>query len=224
MTGYPSNTELGRVGMGLGVRSQYGWVGSSRCRADRPLRHLRMSLAGAQAGSLCYWTRCLGCPVIPARRTLRHPRTSLAGAQAGSLCYWTRCLDCPVIPARRWRGPMAWVTSASRQPGLREAGGRVGRRCRSSLSYAERSVRRPYRDPGRAGAWCRARGLDPASATSVRTWTQGRSARSPTRPPGVPAAFARGLPPSSPDVVGGDPRLGSPQHLANRGYARPVVE
>jgi|GEM_PF-2808583 len=31
-------------------------------------RHPRMPLAGAQAGSLCYWTRRLGCPVIPARR------------------------------------------------------------------------------------------------------------------------------------------------------------
>jgi len=217
------------------------------------LGHLSISATGATRGrwssrsalpKLTLLRRTPRAPTVsrprPSRCALPHPgsrsgerdkRPHLHTRPIGALAYSTagrssrlRARPTTVIPARRWRGPMAWVTSASRQPGLREAGGRVGRRCRSSLSYAERSVRRPYRDPGRAGAWCRARGLDPASATSVRTWTQGRSARSPTRPPGVPAAFARGLPPSSPDVVGGDPRLGSPQHLANRGYARPVVE
>jgi len=35
-------------------------------------RHLRMSLAVAQAGSLCYLVRCLDCPVIPACRWRLH--------------------------------------------------------------------------------------------------------------------------------------------------------
>jgi len=205
-------------------------------------RHPRMPLAAAQAGSLCYWPRCLDCHVIPACRWRRHrleayatgrgawtatssphavgggtgwkpmllaavpglprhPCMPLAAAQAGSLCYWTRCLACPVIPARGWRGPTSSVISASRQLRLREAGGRVGRRGNTPLSNVGRSVRRPYRDPGRAGASTRARGLDPASATTVRTSMQGRSARSPTRPPGVPAAFGGRRPPPSPHVA-----------------------
>jgi len=37
------------------------------CLANRFLGHPRMPLAAAQAGSLCYWMRCLDCPGMPTR-------------------------------------------------------------------------------------------------------------------------------------------------------------
>jgi len=69
-------------------------------------RHPGAPLAVAQAGSLCYWMRCLGYLVIAARRRRLHRLEA----------YATRCRGYPVIPACRRRGPATGPRTAVCSP------------------------------------------------------------------------------------------------------------